>query len=215
MPHEKTVTVFTFDELSDAAKEKARDWYREGVFNESHDWDHIVEDAATVAALFGLTIGSRVYRTVGGKSGTEPAVYFSGFWNQGDGASFEGEYEFKADALAAVKAFAPTDAKLHDIVARLHAAQSISGPLSCRITQRGSYSHENTMLVDFYDYEGEAADNELGFAQQRVEESLKDFARWIYDGLKAEYEYQSADEQVDESIRANAYEFTDDGKRYY
>src|SRR3990167_8379313 len=32
--------------------------------------------------------------------------------------------------------------------------------------------------------------------------------------LQAEYEYQLADEQVDETIRANDYEFTEDGKRY-
>lgn len=38
--------VYEFDELQDTAKEKARDWYREGAFN--HDWwEHIYEDAAT------------------------------------------------------------------------------------------------------------------------------------------------------------------------
>lgn len=30
----ETVTIYKFDELSDRAKEKARDWYREGALDE-------------------------------------------------------------------------------------------------------------------------------------------------------------------------------------
>lgn len=37
--------VYEFDELNDAAKEKARDWYREGAFNGDW-WDSTYEDAA-------------------------------------------------------------------------------------------------------------------------------------------------------------------------
>lgn len=40
-------TVYTFDELSDKAKEKARDWYREGALD--YDWwDSVYEDAANI-----------------------------------------------------------------------------------------------------------------------------------------------------------------------
>lgn len=31
--------------------------------------------------------------------------------------------------------------------------------------------------------------------------------------LEREYDYQNADEQIDESIRCNEYEFTEDGRR--
>jgi hypothetical protein len=37
--------------------------------------------------------------------------------------------------------------------------------------------------------------------------------RWIYRQLEREYDYQNADAQVDENIRANEYEFYEDGKR--
>lgn len=33
MPHTKSKTVYYFDELSDKAKEKAREWYREGALD--------------------------------------------------------------------------------------------------------------------------------------------------------------------------------------
>lgn len=42
---------------------------------------------------------------------------------------------------------------------------------------------------------------------------MREFADWIYSRLEAEYEYQNADEQVDESIRINEYEFAEDGNR--
>jgi hypothetical protein len=36
--------------------------------------------------------------------------------------------------------------------------------------------------------------------------------RWIYRQLEREYEWLMSDEQVDESIRINEYEFTEEGK---
>jgi hypothetical protein len=52
MPRTMETMVFHFDELSDKAKEKARDWYREGALD--HDWwDSVYEDAAEIAKLTG------------------------------------------------------------------------------------------------------------------------------------------------------------------
>lgn len=39
------------------------------------------------------------------------------------------------------------------------------------------------------------------------------FADWIYRQLESEYEHVNSDESVAETIRANEYEFTADGKR--
>ncbi len=44
-------------------------------------------------------------------------------------------------------------------------------------------------------------------------ELLRDFAHWIYRQLEQEWDYQNTDEQVDESIQANEYEFDEDGVR--
>ena len=57
--------------------------------------------------------------------------------------------------------------------------------------------------------------NQLAQAcQQRADgvlEALRDFNRWIYKQLETEYEYLISEKQIEESIRANEYEFTEDG----
>jgi hypothetical protein len=47
MPREKKVFVYEFDELSDKAKEKAREWFRVHAL-EDEWWDSVYEDAAQV-----------------------------------------------------------------------------------------------------------------------------------------------------------------------
>ncbi len=55
---------------------------------------------------------------------------------------------------------------------------------------------------------GNAAD------QNEVEELLINFADWIYRQLESAYEWEHADEQVNENITCNEYTFTADGRRY-
>ena len=43
-------TVYEFSELSDRAKETAREWWRR---DQDFDLEHTIDDAATVADLFG------------------------------------------------------------------------------------------------------------------------------------------------------------------
>ena len=50
MPDVIETTVYRLDELSDAAKDKARAWYREGGFD--YDWyDSVYEDFQQIASL--------------------------------------------------------------------------------------------------------------------------------------------------------------------
>ena len=46
MTKQQCRTVYQFDELSDSAKEKARDWYRLGAMDYEW-WDYVYEDAIT------------------------------------------------------------------------------------------------------------------------------------------------------------------------
>lgn len=55
MPTQKTVTLYTFEELSDKAKERARQWWRDASAQDEF-WDSIYEDADTVAGLMGIEI---------------------------------------------------------------------------------------------------------------------------------------------------------------
>ncbi len=195
-----TTKVYTFGELNDDAKEKAREWWRSGAFDYEW-WDCVYEDATTLAALFGLDIDK---------------IYFSGFWSQGDGACFEGSYEYKKGGLKAVMEHAPQDKKLHAIVKQL---QDIQRPTFYRLTattkQSGLYNHSGCMSVDVSNddtrrYYSDATNEQ----EEELTDELRCFADWIYSQLETEYEWINADEQVDEAIRSNEYEFTEEGNIY-
>jgi len=51
-------------------------------------------------------------------------------------------------------------------------------------------------------------------AADAVTEALRDLARWLYRQLEGEYDFLTSDAVVDESIIANEYTFTNDGRRF-
>lgn len=193
---EITTKVYTFDELSDDAKEKARDWFRQFVFTDSNDWELVYEDAKEIASLFGLNIQN---------------IYFTGFASQGDGACFKGDYSFKPGGLRAVKAFAPQDVELHSIVEALQDIQRRNFyQLTATTAHSGHYYHSGCMTVDIERKDGKDWSDS---ARDDVKDQLRNFADWVYCQLEAEYNYQMSDEFVDENIRINEYEFTEKGER--
>ncbi|UGY23785.1 antitoxin of toxin-antitoxin stability system [Bradyrhizobium septentrionale] len=221
-----TIELFQFDELSDAAKVKARDWYREASAGDIDFADSIYEDASEIATRLGITFKLRTCQTVGGRTFTQPCIWWSGFSSQGDGACFEGGYgapearEGKEawaslSALDRVKEYAPTDEVLHGIAGRLDALQAkCSQRLTAIITHRGNYYHALTMDVDA---ELLNADSEAIDIAEDDEKELREcfvaFANWIYRELEEENTYRNTDEYVDDTIRANEYEFHADGRR--
>src|SRR5262245_20424073 len=101
MPREMTVQVYQYDELSDKAKAKAHDWFREGF--ESSDLDNVIDQFAEVAGWLGFELKQIDVPLHNGKTRKEPAIYWSGFSSQGDGACFEGNWSYRANAVAKVK----------------------------------------------------------------------------------------------------------------
>jgi hypothetical protein len=205
--------IFTFDELDDQAKEKARSWWRGSVISDDWGADFVIDDANEIASLFGLEISTRPVRLYGGGTRQEPAIFYSGFCSQGDGACFEGHYRYHKDGVAKVKAFAPTDDVLHAIARDLAAVQRpYFYNLTAKISHRGRYHHEHSMDIDVED----ARDRWRDLPDEVVDEVkdiLRRFACWIYRRLDAEHNYQNSDEQVDESIICNGYTFRADGRR--
>lgn len=198
-------TVFQFDELSDDAKEKAREWYREG--DEFYS-ECVYEDAATIADILGIDLQQRPVKLMNGQTRYDPAIYYSGFWSQGDGACFEGSYRYKAGAARAIREYAPQDAELHRIADQLQDVQRRNFyRLRATCEHSGHYYHSGCMSVDIYRNDDRPHD-----AEDDITQLLRDFADWIYDRLEDEYEHQSADETVDWNIRANEYEFYENGE---
>lgn len=122
MPDVIETTVYRLDELSEAAKDNARAWYREGGFD--YDWyDAVYEDFRRIADILGIRIKSRTVRLMGGGVRQEPCIWFTGFWSQGDGAAFEGHYSYRKGTAAEIRTYAPKDVELHRIADALHQAQ--------------------------------------------------------------------------------------------
>lgn len=207
MPRKKEVTVYTFEELSDSAKETARAWWRGCL--ESDDYDNVIEDAATVADLLGINLRTRPVKLMNGSTRYDPCIWWSGFYSQGDGACFEGSYEYVKGAAKKVREYAPTDERLHLIAAQLQSIQAknlYSITASC--AQRGNYYHSGAMTVDASRADGRAMTSD---AEDEVTQALRGFADWIYRQLDEENTYLNSDEYVDEAIKGNAYEFNEDG----
>lgn len=192
-------TVFAFAELSDSAKERARDWWR-SCENQDFDTDFIFDDAQTIGGILGIAIATHAVKLMGGGTRYDPTIFYSGFSSQGDGACFEGSYAYAKGAAKSIREHAPMDTVLHGIADRLQAIQRIYFyRIEATMKHRGHYSHSGCMDVDV-----SLADD--------VRQCMRDFADWIYRQLESEYVYRMSDEQVDESIECNEYEFDADGR---
>lgn len=214
-------TVYQFDELSEAAKEKAREWFRRGQDGDNYFAESVIEDAEQCAEFIGVEFDKRTVRLCGGGTRQEPCVYWSGFSSQGDGACFEGSWRADRVKPAKLKEHAPEDKELHRIAAEFESLAKKFPQAAFRVKHRGHYSHKYCTEFDFQfpdDNEGEDWPEEKRDAWNKVCDNLKeaarDFMEWIYDQLEKEHEYRNEDEQIDEAIRINEYEFTAEGERF-
>ena len=202
--------VFQYDELDDRAKERAREWYSRHVFEDSCDWEFVYEDAAEVADILGIDLRQRRVQLMGGGHRYEPSIYFSGFWSQGDGACFEGTYRYAKGATKKIREYAPQDKELHRIADELQAVQRKHFyHLIASMNPTGHYHHSGCMSVEVEHSEDRYRD--ISDAEDEIKQLMRDFADWIYSQLENEYDYQTSDSAVEEAIRANKYEFDENG----
>lgn len=211
-------TVYKFDELSDKAKERARDAYRD------HDlhydwWDAVYEQAVEAAEVLGITIDTKPVTLRNGNVRLDPRIYFSGFCSQGDGASFEGRYSPRSgsEAVDQIANEFVTDSELHRIAEQLALLQVSTRLkhgrlLKATIKLGGSgYCHSHMMDVDVT-YVGE----EDGVSPDPDSSGelcllMRAFADWIYSQLEAENDYLTSDEHIDELLSDGTYEFEESG----
>lgn len=199
-------TVYSFNELSESAKENARDWYRNG--NLDYDWwQFVYDDAVTIGAILGIEIGDRPVRVMNGKTWYKPDICFQGFYSQGDNSSFSGSYSYAKGIKKTIRSHAPQDTELHRIADELQALQSrCFYAVSARIDHGYRYG-----IIVSVDYDPPNYQSLPGDVEQEIEDLLKDFNSWIFSRLESEYEYLNSDQAVDESIVANEYEFDEYG----
>ena len=213
MPEIIETTVYQLHELSDAAREKARAWWREAGFD--HDWHEFVyADFEAICAILGVALKSSPVRLMGGGSRPRSHIYFSGFWSQGDGACYAGRYAHARQAPAEIRRHAPQDLELHRIADALQAVQRRNFyQLRAEARHRGHYYHEYCMAISV-ERDSPAGQDMTPDAEEIVTEALRDLARWLYRQLEREYDYQTSDDCVDEAIVANGHTFTETGRRF-
>ena len=211
MPQVIEITVYKIDEISDAAKEAARAWYLESCLD--YEWyDFVYEDFGTICGILGITLATTPVRLYGGGTREKSNLYWTGFWNQGDGASFEGSYVHARGAARAIRAHAPKDDELHRIADALQAVQRRNiWQLHSTIRQRGRYCHEYTMSIDV-ERDSPTWQPPTDDAEDAVTEAMRDLARWLYRQIRAEYEHLTSDEAIDETLAANEWSFTASGE---
>lgn len=189
--------LYQFDELSDKAKEVARDWYRQGLYLDTYAFDSVIDDAKEIGHLMGIDIKH---------------VYYSLSYSQGDGACFEGSYAYRKNSVKDTLAYTPTDSEIERIVRGLADIQKANSyKLSANVKQRGHYQHSGCTEIEVYNIDDRY--NKEVIEENEVKELLRDFMNWIYKRLLSEDEYLNSKESIDENIRANEYEFLESGKR--
>ena len=193
-----------YHELDDRAKERVRQ-----LLEPHTGWWEATYDQAKEE---GTTKGFRI-----------DDIGFSGFWSQGDGASWIG-----AVRLRDWVPDNPEDMETR-IVRELVRNEEIN--LLANVYTRGHGVHEMTMQLDWdpevYDEQQVLREGPLAGAtiadllvpfprllfdlEAAMLESARDFAREIYRNLEKEYEHQTSDEYIAELCEANEYEFNEDG----
>ena len=213
MPQVIEITVYTIDELSDAAKEAARAWYRESCLD--YEWfDFVYEDFGTICSILGVTFRTSPVRLYGGGTREKPHLWFRGFWSQADGASFEGSYAHAKGTAKGIRAHAPQDTELHRIADALQAVQRRNFfQIHASIGQRGRYCHEYTMAIEV-ERDSPTWQPPTDDAEDTVTEAMRNLARWLYRQLRQEYEHLTSDAAIDETLAANESTFTAAGEYF-
>lgn len=188
------VMLYSIDELSEEAKEVAREEFRRSGSLLDEWWEYSYEDFREACKILGIEVTN---------------IWFTGFYSQGDGACFEGRYKYSPGANIEIRRFSPEDIELHRIADELVNIQKKNFyKLYALVKHEGRYYHEGTMRISVdRDDQDPSSD-----AYDLVSQLLRDLAIWLYKRLEEEYEYRNSDEVVDESLRFFGCVFKEDGK---
>ena len=184
------MSTIKYQDLPEDRKEQIRNKHREAGLHDDW-WEYVYEDAKEIGKQFGLDIED---------------IFFSGFWSQGDGVCYKGLLRFKeCDESALPEEVRGVYQALHVVNSLLKIMYS-DDYLFVGIKTDGRYSHEYGMDFRFYEERSYEADEIVNVHREGIEEALRDYARWIYKSLEAEYEYLNSDECIDEQLYDEEYD---------
>ena len=185
-------TVYTIDEL----KEQFPEVYKKAIeknqdINTDFEWyDFIEADYIEQLEKIGFY---------------DIEIQFSGFWSQGDGACFSGNWYKDRVDLSKVDIEEIYSDSIKNLYGTLVEITNSCSDGSFCITTSGRYCHENTMSIDgeFYDESGEF----IYMDDDRILSECKCIAREIYRSLEEDYTYLTSEPSILETLQCNEYYF--------
>lgn len=215
MPTTKEIQIYTFEELSPEAKQKAIEWYRNCLYEDSSYSDMLVEDFEQVLSeipgfeLERKNMGRWKFDKDGKKVPVaSPCIYFSLGHCQGDGVAFDGRIteEFFNQFPETKKILKRWRKNKWDI------------DVSFDVYNPGHYFNVAVKngVVEAYNRKGEDKATEEDF--NTFEVTLENWCREMQTTLEQlgydYFEYVYSDESISENIIANEYEFLESGARW-
>ena len=211
MPTTVEITGYTFQELTPQAKKQACSTLQPD--NDCYWHEFITDNAKEEGKALGFSIDK---------------IYFSGFYSQGDGASWVGT----VDLIKWLEKHKPDDPLAH-ILSALMENDWVDARLN--ITANDShYSHSNTMVRSDVSIQCEDPNDTLSMGMfaganvrtlmeslpdsyaddiaDEVLQSARDYADEIYKQLRDEYERMCSEEYIAELCDANEYLFNKKGE---
>ena len=179
--------VYTYDELSTSAREKAREHFV------TKEFDHscLLEDIGAIARLLGITLNS-----------TRGGVYIDIEWD-GEDAVYSGYYEYAKNAVRKVET-ETRDPELTRIAKELRDVQRPNFyRLQASITYK-RWSRSRSLVIGVEDtlYPGRP----LGEYEERIKQALEDFGYWIGSRLRSQEEFENSEEALAEQVREFSYD---------
>ena len=191
----KTYTIYNYSELSDKAKEKAIEWAQNCLREDNYYFEDVQDNWREKLEKFGFS---------------EVKISFTGFWSQGDGASFTGSCDM-------VKFIRSTKQAGHysKLLRQVKKGNLEMRGESHRFTHY--YRHENTVRGEIEFLYRDDTNLNLINLENELRDCLTEFIRKeskkIYRELESAYESNTSRESAIELIHANEYTFLENGKR--
>lgn len=217
MPKRKCQTVYQFEELSDKAKDRARDWYRERALD--YDWwDGVYESVGQAAKYLGIDLRQKSVKLY------DLSIWFNGFYSQGSGSTYDAIWRAEHVKGEELKKDFATDVELHRLADEFTRIATANVEMTANIksdrdtsinitVEHGETADERINALKYQSPEWHVQNAQDGALAKALEEALKDFNHWIFESLRLEHEYLNSNESVDNTITANEYEFTEEGKQ--
>ena len=182
--------IYPISELSDKQIQLAHERWNEST--EFYD-ESIIDDIIEIAKTIGIQIDK---------------IHYSGFYNQGDGAMFEGKYEFNPNWKTDLEEYAPNELVVKQLGESLVSIYN-THPMTAIVKHNNRhYYHSNTAEIIVLSVDEDEIDT---YESRNLKMYLRCFMNWMYRHLLKEYDDQMSLENFKEYAIDNDYHFDEHG----